>query len=137
MNKEQLQELRNQIVLGSVYLGDYENNMCVSADRCCTFFEGYLEYLEELEDSSESIDKLYDWHLIAGLEEDLMSEKQIREYIAMKEHIQVITTREDLIFHRDAEEELWRVKTFMGVLFYDDEELAEMLFEENEVITMQ
>ena len=48
MSNEQLWELRQEIVLGSLYLADYENSFGIDRDKVCTFFDGFLSYVEEL-----------------------------------------------------------------------------------------
>ena len=51
LSKEQLKELRKEIVLNSLFTKDYENSLGVDAHECQEFFDGYVEYLEELENS--------------------------------------------------------------------------------------
>ena len=41
-------DLRSQIVLNSVFLNDYENNMGVDPREVMNFFDGYVDYLEEI-----------------------------------------------------------------------------------------
>ena len=43
--KEELWQLRNQIVLNSLYLKDYSNLFEIPEDICHDFFEGYVEEL--------------------------------------------------------------------------------------------
>lgn len=40
-------QLRNQVVVGSLFIADYKNDMGVEPRVCCNFFDGYLEYLFE------------------------------------------------------------------------------------------
>ena len=81
LNKEQLVALRNQIKLNSCFLNDYNNDLGVDPQECCTFFDGYVEYLYEkceqyqfaTDDFIEIVkqydtpDNLYDWQqIVAG-----------------------------------------------------------------------
>lgn len=43
--KEELWQLRNEIVLNSLYLKDYSNLFEIPEDVCYNFFEGYVEEL--------------------------------------------------------------------------------------------
>lgn len=45
LTKEQLVALRNQIKLNSCFLNDYNNDLGVDPQECCTFFDGYVEDL--------------------------------------------------------------------------------------------
>lgn len=61
MNKEDLWRLREEIVLNSLYLSDYENSFGISKEDCCNFFEGYFEelcYLLQDEIGEEEYNKL-------------------------------------------------------------------------------
>lgn len=46
--KEDLQSLRNEIVLNSLFVSDYENSFGISAKSVCDFFDSYMEFLSEL-----------------------------------------------------------------------------------------
>ena len=46
--KNKLWALRQQIVLNSLYVADYRNDMGVEEHTCCDFFDGYVEYIGEL-----------------------------------------------------------------------------------------
>ena len=48
MNKNTLSQLRNEIILNSLYVADYQNSFGYTAESVCNFFDGYMEYLEEL-----------------------------------------------------------------------------------------
>lgn len=48
MSNEQLWALRREIVLNSLYLADYENSFDIDRDAVCTFFDGFLSFVEEL-----------------------------------------------------------------------------------------
>lgn len=49
LTKEQLLQLRQDIILNSLYLSDYKNSLGIDKNLVCNFFDGYLEYLQELE----------------------------------------------------------------------------------------
>ena len=56
--EELIWKLRNEIVLNSCYVADYENSFKISANIVCAFFDGYISYLEtELDESG----KEYTW----------------------------------------------------------------------------
>jgi hypothetical protein len=46
--KEDLQSLRNEIVLNSLFVSDYNNSFGISANSVCDFFDSYMEFLSEL-----------------------------------------------------------------------------------------
>lgn len=48
LNKDDLWELRKEIVLNSLFISDYKNTFGFSANSMCSFFDGYMDYLEEL-----------------------------------------------------------------------------------------
>ena len=47
-SENKLWALRQQITLGSIYFKDYQNELGVEEHTCSDFFDGYLDYLEEL-----------------------------------------------------------------------------------------
>ena len=47
-NKTKLWNLRNEIVLNSLYISDYENSFGIPAAIVCEFFDSYISYLDEL-----------------------------------------------------------------------------------------
>ena len=49
LGKIQLQRLRNDIVLNSLYTADYNNRYGIDPHEVQDFFDGYIEYLGELE----------------------------------------------------------------------------------------
>lgn len=51
LTKEQLWKLRQEITLNSLFLRDYENSLGIDPKECNTFFDGYVEYLVELENT--------------------------------------------------------------------------------------
>ena len=56
--KEELWQLRNQIVLNSLYTEHYSNTFGIPEDVCFNFFEGYIEEvcLKAEDDNFESED---------------------------------------------------------------------------------
>lgn len=48
LHGQYLWPLRQQIVLSSLDLSDYINDFGIEADKVAAFFDGYVEYLEEL-----------------------------------------------------------------------------------------
>ena len=58
MTKQQLEKLRKEVVLGSLYYSDYANSFEIDTHVLCDFFDGYLEELqfqmaEEIEDYTD------------------------------------------------------------------------------------
>lgn len=53
-NKDKLWELRNEIILGSIYYDDYENSFDIPVEVCCDFFDGFIDlcFLVESEDGN-------------------------------------------------------------------------------------
>lgn len=45
LTRSQLEELRKEIVLNSLFLRDYENSFDIDPEECITFFDGYVETL--------------------------------------------------------------------------------------------
>mgnify|MGYP003333798300 CR=1 FL=1 len=76
LTKEDLHQLRKEIVLFSIFISDYENSFEIPPEICAAFFEGYGEYLGELMaddgyssdefwdvlDKYETPENLYDWY---------------------------------------------------------------------------
>ena len=71
---EELSQLRKEINLNSIFIYDYTNSFGFNPWDICSFFDGYVSYLEELakEDGVESVDfleeydteeNLYSWFL--------------------------------------------------------------------------
>ena len=48
MNKNTLWQLRTEIVLNSLFESDYQNSFGFTTQSVCAFFDGYMDYLEEL-----------------------------------------------------------------------------------------
>ena len=56
--KSKLKKLRSEIVLNSLYTNDYENSYGIDARVVQDFFDCYMEYLNELLEEKEDVDKL-------------------------------------------------------------------------------
>ena len=81
LSKEKLWKLRQQVVLNSVFLEDYANDMGIDTKECCYFFDGYVEYLNEIAEGRggktndftylryDNKDNLYDWSLMVAATE--------------------------------------------------------------------
>ena len=77
MTIEQLAKLRREIVFGSIFINDYENSFDIDPQICCTFFDGFCDFIEELMiedgytdddyweiiDDYDTIENLYEWYL--------------------------------------------------------------------------
>jgi hypothetical protein len=68
LNIDELWSLRKQVALGSIYVADYDNNFKFDEHCVACFFEGYLDYLEELSEeqgvtpmSLDNKDNLLSW----------------------------------------------------------------------------
>ena len=74
LTSAELLHLRKEIILNSILIYDYTNSFGFNSWDICSFFDGYVSYLEELarEDGYEGIDyltkydteeNLYSWFL--------------------------------------------------------------------------
>ena len=74
LTSAELLQLRKEIILNSILIYDYTNSFGFNPWDICSFFDGYVSYLEELaeEDGYEGIDylmkydteeNLYSWFL--------------------------------------------------------------------------
>lgn len=48
LTKKQLKQLKNEIVLNSLFMKDYDNTLFIKRDRVCNFFNSFIEYIEEI-----------------------------------------------------------------------------------------
>lgn len=76
LNKDKLWDLRQSIILGSLYDSDYENTLGLSPAIVQTFFDGYMDFLEmkmqedgysdsdfwDILDDYDTPDNLYDYY---------------------------------------------------------------------------
>ena len=61
LNKEQLWELRQEIVLNSMFLDDYQNSFGVDKNECFAFFDGYVEELvDKAREDNVNTDNIFD-----------------------------------------------------------------------------
>lgn len=74
LTKEQLWQLRTEITLGSLFTSHFRNSFHFAPRPTQEFFDGYVEYIEELAEESgyldpkawaslDTPDHLYDWFL--------------------------------------------------------------------------
>lgn len=59
LNKEELWQLRQQVVVGSMYIADYTNNFNIDEKDVCSFFEGYESYIDELIKENGKVDDYF------------------------------------------------------------------------------
>lgn len=57
LTTQELQKLRNEIVLNSIFYGDYDNSFGFDIKHIYQFFDGYVSFLEELAEE----DNYSDW----------------------------------------------------------------------------
>jgi len=50
LDVDKVKKLRSQIVLNSLSMSDYENDMGVDPNEACIFFDGYVDYLGEVDE---------------------------------------------------------------------------------------
>jgi hypothetical protein len=92
MTKQELQQLRQQITLNSLYTSDYENSFNIDPRQVQDFFDGWLEYCSEdieytndtdyynqLFDKADNIDNLVDYYIYM-FEEDPLSLEFFEKY---------------------------------------------------------
>ena len=48
LTKNQLWELREEIVLNSLFISDYKNTFGFTPESVCEFFFGYVDYIDEI-----------------------------------------------------------------------------------------
>ena len=51
---DELWKLRNEIVLYSIYFADYINSFGFDEKDVCYFFDGYIDYLDELQSEGDT-----------------------------------------------------------------------------------
>ena len=59
LSKKDLQILRNEVVLNSLFTSDYENSFDLDTREVNVFFDGYLDYLEDLMLENDCTDENY------------------------------------------------------------------------------
>lgn len=60
LTENEVEELQEQIVMGSLYVSDYENTFGVSPNEVCNYADGYLETKDNPEEYGE-YDTFYDY----------------------------------------------------------------------------
>lgn len=73
--EEYLWELRQQIVLNSIYVTDYRNSFGIDEKKVCYFFDGYISFLTEMEKEKygKELDNISDFFDEFDTEENLKS----------------------------------------------------------------
>lgn len=72
LDNAQLLQLREDIVLNSIFLNDYSNRFGINENECINFFDGYVDYLIEeygdLENAldNDNLDNLINWRYCVG-----------------------------------------------------------------------
>lgn len=92
MTKQELQQLRNEITLNSLYTSDYENSFNIDPRQVQDFFDGWLEYCsEDIEYTNDidyyntlfkianNIDNLIDYYIYM-FEDDPLSQEFFEKY---------------------------------------------------------
>ena len=59
LSKKDLQVLRNEILLNSLFISNYENSFGLDPWEVNEFFDGYLDYLEDLMLENDCSDENY------------------------------------------------------------------------------
>ena len=60
LTEKEVEELQEQIVMGSLYVSDYENTFGVNPNEVCSYADGYLEAQDNPEEYGE-YDTFYDY----------------------------------------------------------------------------
>ena len=88
MTKQELQKLRQQITLNSLFTSDYTNTHNIDPRQVQDFFDSWLEYCSEdiettndndLFEKANNIDNLYDYYIYM-FEEDPLSKEFFEKY---------------------------------------------------------
>lgn len=92
MTRQELEKLRNEITLNSLYTDDYINSFNIDARQVQDFFDGWLDYCSEgveytndtdyydqLFDKANNIDNLVDYYIYM-FEEDPLSQEFFEKY---------------------------------------------------------
>lgn len=57
LTKEELEQLRKEVCVGSCFISDYENSFNINPDEVCDYCDGYWEFLwSEYKEEAENID---------------------------------------------------------------------------------
>ena len=72
LTKEQLWKLRQEIVLGSIYINDYKNSFKINPESVCSFFDSFIEDAQQDDDGNfnnrktedfDNAEELYNYYL--------------------------------------------------------------------------
>ena len=58
LTSAELLQLRKEIILNSILVYDYTNSFGFNSWDICSFFDGYVSYLEELAEDKDLIQKI-------------------------------------------------------------------------------
>lgn len=64
ITEKQLIELRKQIILGSLFIKDYKNTFGIDENIVCSFFDGYLDFLDEVIHEQEENQDISFWDAV-------------------------------------------------------------------------
>ena len=73
LTSAELSKLRKEIVLNSLYVSDYKNSFGFDANDICSFFDGYVSYLEEIAEE----DGFTEWENIFKMFEEYDTEENL------------------------------------------------------------
>ena len=91
ITEKELIELRKQISLGSLFIKDYKNSFGINEKDVCSFFDGYLDFLDEIiYEIEENQDALF-WDLVPKYDTE---ENLIEWFYCFEENPLVITEKE-------------------------------------------
>lgn len=84
MTKEELWNLRLEIVLGSLFLKDYSNSFGIPVSTCCDFFDGFIDdcfdresdniSFQQVCDKYDNPDSLWEYYCFMGVDDSLVCE---------------------------------------------------------------
>lgn len=90
LNRDELERLRGEICLGSMYYSDYENSFGIDDHQVCTFFDGYLDFLHEengvdIDDELDNTEMLERWQNCFSMSEEELEEARAPMVNAIRE----------------------------------------------------
>ena len=68
LTKEELWNLRKEIVLNSLYYKDYKNSFNIDEHTCCDFFDGYYEFITILA-AEKHCERVLNYELISDFDD--------------------------------------------------------------------
>lgn len=87
LDRFQLRDLQDEIVMNSIYYSDYENSFGIDKTFCCDFFMGYIDYIlytykeEYANDYDMSVEEVDDDDVIAEYDTAWTLEEWRDEYL--------------------------------------------------------